>query len=378
MINYDKYYFCKNKPENWWSNKIVHFNQTDYVIDENSVGSRDKKLFNYTMNVCDKLGMKVLKTLAVSSVYKDRYDFYNLNEMMTHSGTFPKETAVALTYNGLINAVVWVDDYEGVESYFYTTNREMLRVGNRFVMRAKDLKPMIKKILDKGQPVSDYNIICSSGISSSGSYDTESLYRRIAKSVSNEQAIKFDYKQISMSGKDLEALIDIAMSNNTRTLSNYDNSIVQTIQNSATKFEILNDKLKNSEEIIKDTLSTPMYMLLTNYVFDDNECVVVKCIPEDNKRFKIDNIYYCSDIDDYRENELVLGVINGYKIKNEGSIRSNADSLMRLNNTIEVNGYSSDIVYDEDIRVGKMTCNFRRRTTEMACRFTGLFLLDMQ
>ena len=370
MINYDKYYFCKNR--------IVRCKQTDCVVDENSLGSRDKKLFNYTMNVCDKLGMKVLKTLAVSSVYKDRYDFYNLNEMGTHSGTFPKETAVALTYNGLINAVVWVDDYEGVESYFYTTNRELLRVGNHFVMRAKDLKPMIKKILDKGQPVSDYNIICSSGISNSGSYDTEHLYGRIAKSVSNEQAIKFDYKQISMSGKDLEALLELAMSNNTRTLSNYDNSIVQTIQNSATKFEILNDKLKNSEEIIKDTLSTPMYMLLTNYVFDNNECVVVKCIPEDNKRFKIDNIYYCSDINDYRENELVVGVINGYKIKNEGSIRSNADSLMRLNNTIEVNGYSSDIVYDEDIRVGKMTCNFRRRTAEMACRFTGLFLLDMQ
>ena len=367
MINYDKYYFCENRITD-----LAGDGKTYNFINERTTYQKHKDLFAYVMEVCNKLDMKVLKTLAVSSPYKDKFEFYNLKDMKAHSGTFPKDVAVALTYNGFINAVLWVAEYKGQQTYFYSTNKEMLTKGTWRVMKSKNLRPMIRKILDKGHPVTDYSIICGSV----NAGDTEELYERIQKTVSDESKILDSMKSISLTGRDLRTALELAISEDTSTRNKTDNGTIRNLQSTLDKFKELDEELKQSRLTIQDALSSPTYFLLTNLLCDDNECVVVKCIPEDNKRYVIDSVQYCSDISDYRENESLLGVINMYKISSKDNLYGSGE-FKRINEAMAVDSYGSRAHYDSDTKVGTLPSTRQRHVVDHACIYTGLYLLNM-
>jgi hypothetical protein len=369
MINYDKYYFCENRITD-----LSGDGKTYNLINERTTYRKHRDLFAYVMEVCNKLDMKVLKTLAVSSPYKDKHEFYNLKDVKTESGTFPKDVAVALTYNGFINAVLWVADYEGEQTYLYSTNKEMLQKGNYRVMKSKNLRPMVRKILDKGHPVTDYSIICNCANHYS-SNDTEDLYKHMAKNVGDESKILSSIKSVSLNGRDLQKALELAMSEDTSTRNKTDNGTIRYLQSTLDKFKELDEELKQSRSSIQDALSSPTYLLLTNYLCDDNECVVVKCIPEDNKRYAIDSVKYCSDINDYTENELLLGVINMYKVSNQDKLYGSGE-IKRINEAMAVDSYNRDH-YDSNTKVGVLSSKRQRRPADFACVYVGLYLLNM-
>jgi hypothetical protein len=104
--------------------------------------------------------------------------------------------------------------------------------------------------------------------------------------------------------------------------------------------------------------------------------VVVKCIPEDNKRYVIDSVQYCSDISDYRENESLLGVINMYKISSKDNLYGSGE-FKRINEAMAVDSYGSRAHYDSDTKVGTLPSTRQRHVVDHACIYTGLYLLNM-
>ena len=383
MINYDKYYFCENRITD-----LAGDGKTYNFINERTTYQKHRDLFAYVIEVCDKLDMKILKTLAVSEVRKKNYQFYNLKDMKSHSGTFHKDVAVALTYNGFINAVLWVSDFEGQQTYFYNTDSAMLTKGVWNVLRSKNLRPMIRKIVDKGQPVTDYQIINGVTTNSytgtphnangSNNHDCEDLYRAVRRSISNEVSILREANDIRLSGNPLRKALELAIGDDTHTPYETDNSVLNELKDTLDKYKEIDKKLEVSRSAIKDALTSPTYMVLTNFLCDDDECVIVKCTPEDDTRYVINSVQYCSDINDYRENESLLGIINMYKTLHEKDI-INAGELQRINKSFTVDSYSTPIDgYDESTKVGAFNLKQRKRSSCDTCKYTGLYLVDMQ
>ena len=111
------------------------------------------ELYNYAIELCHKLDMKVFKELYVVETWSNCNEFFTKSEY--HKLASPPDRGkytkgLALTYNGFINAVIWVKDVEGKPTYFYNAGiNRILEKGNTHVMKSVNLRQLIKKILDK-------------------------------------------------------------------------------------------------------------------------------------------------------------------------------------------------------------------------------------
>ena len=325
------------------------------------------ELYNYAIELCHKLDMKVFKEIYVTEPWSNCSAFYTKSEYHKLSTESKYIQGLALTYNGFINAVIWVKDINGKPTYFYNAgSNTLLEKGNRHVIRSVNLRQLIRKILDKGydrKPIKDEEVI-----------DSSHLIGYITKLITNMDTLKRDYEYIDLNGEHLHTALELAIGKDNRTTHGCSADTQNKLHDTLDKLKRRWDKIEEAKKKIQDNLSQPFYMICHGMLHEENECVVVKCV-EDFKTHensaKVLDMQYCKDIEDYKDYDLIIGLLTVYKVSEEEKARGRT----RVDGFIDVERYND--YYNPDAKIGHL-----RKTTAKEDSYSSnverLFILNMQ
>ena len=334
------------------------------------------ELYNYAIELCHKLDMKVFKELYVVETWSNCNEFYTKSEYLKLSNPPDKGKYIkglALTYNGFINAVIWVKDenpfptgIEGKLTYFYNAgNHKILEKGNRHVMKSVNLRPLIKKILDDRKPIEDERIIGLSNFTSNTMVDM----------VAGIESLQIEYDRIQLKGLPLHTILELAISKDNHTTHKYDSDLENKLHDTLDKFKRRWDKIEEAKKKIQDDLSQPFYMVCHGMLHEENECIVLRCIKEkemgkEDELIVLD-IQYCKDIEDYKDYDSIKGLLTIFKVSEEDKARGRT----RVDGFMNMERYTN--YYNKDAKIGHIR-DAPAKEDSHSSNVERLFILNMQ
>ena len=334
------------------------------------------ELYNYAIELCHKLDMKVFKELYVVETWSNCNEFFTKSEY--HKLASPPDKGkytkgLALTYNGFINAVIWVKDenpfptgIEGKLTYFYNAgNHKILEKGNRYVMKSVNLRPLIKKILDDRKPIEDERIIGLSNFTSNTMVDM----------VAGIESLQIDYNRVELKGKHLHTALELAIGKDNHTTHGCDAYIQNKLHDTLDKFKRRWDKIEDAKKKIQDDLSQPFYMICHGMLHEENECIVLRCIKEkemgkEDELIVLD-IQYCKDIEDYKDYDSIKGLLTIFKVSEEDKARGRT----RVDGFMNMERYTN--YYNKDAKIGHIR-DAPAKEDSHSSNVERLFILNMQ
>jgi len=322
------------------------------------------ELYNYAIELCHKLDMKVFKELYVTEPWANDFEFYTKSEYQKLSVKSKYVKGLALTYNGFINAVIWVKDINGKPTYFYNAgSSRLLEKGNRHVIRSVNLRQLIRKILDNRKPIKDEEVI-----------DSSHLMGYMTKLISNMDILKRDYGYIGLKGENLHTALELAIGKDNRTTHGCSADTQNKLRDTLDKFKRAWDKIEEAKKKIQDNLSQPFYMICHGMLHEENECVVVKCV-EDYKTHensvKVLDMQYCKDLEYYKDYDSIIGLLTVYKVSEEEKARGRT----RVDGFMDMERYQD--YYNPDAKIGHIRKSSARQDSNSS-NVERLFILNMQ
>ena len=333
-------------------------------------------LYNYAIELCHKLDMKVFKELYVVETWSNCNEFFTKSEY--HKLASPPDKGkytkgLALTYNGFINAVIWVKDenpfptgIEGKLTYFYNAgNHKILEKGNRYVMKSVNLRPLIKKILDDRKPIEDERIIGLSNFTSNTMVDM----------VAGIESLQIDYNRVELKGKHLHTALELAIGKDNHTTHGCSADTQNKLHDTLDKFKRRWDKIEEAKKKIQDDLSQPFYMVCHGMLHEENECIVLRCIKEkemgkEDELIVLD-IQYCKDIEDYKDYDSIKGLLTIFKVSDEDKARGRT----RVDGFMNMERYTN--YYNKDAKIGHIR-DLPAKEDSHSSNVERLFILNMQ
>ena len=334
------------------------------------------ELYNYAIELCHKLDMKVFKELYVVETWSNCNEFYTKSEYLKLSNPPDKGKYIkglALTYNGFINAVIWVKDenpfptgIEGKLTYFYNAgNHKILEKGNRYVMKSVNLRPLIKKILDDRKPIEDERIIGLSNFTSNTMVDM----------VAGIESLQIDYNRVELKGKHLHTALELAIGKDNHTTHGCSADTQNKLHDTLDKFKRRWDKIEEAKKKIQDDLSQPFYMVCHGMLHEENECIVLRCIKEKEMgkedELKVLDIQYCKDIEDYKDYDSIKGLLTIFKVSEEDKARGRT----RVDGFMNMERYTN--YYNKDAKIGHIR-DAPAKEDSYSSNVERLFILNMQ
>ena len=334
-------------------------------------------LYNYAIELCHKLDMKVFKELYVVETWSNCNEFFTKSEY--HKLASPPDKGkytkgLALTYNGFINAVIWVKDIpcshhlapnQTKPTYFYNTSRPILEKGNRHVMQSVNLRPLIKKILDNRKPIEDERIM---GLSKFTSHTMVDM-------VAGIESLQADYNRVELKGKHLHTALELAIGKGNHTTHGCDAYIQNKLHDTLDKFKWRWDKIEDAKKKIQDDLSQPFYMICHGMLHEENECIVLRCVKEQEMgkedELKVLDIQYCKDIEDYKDYDLITGLLTIFKVSEEDKSRGRT----RVDGFMDMERYTN--YYNKDAKIGHIR-DLPAKEDSHSSNVERLFILNMQ
>ena len=326
------------------------------------------ELYNYAIELCHKLDMKVFKELYVVETWSNCNEFFTKSEY--HKLASPPDRGkytkgLALTYNGFINAVIWVKDIEGKPTYFYSTGRPILEKGNRHVMKSVNLRPLIKKILGDRKPIEDERIM---GLSKFTSHTMVDM-------VAGIESLQADYNRVELKGKHLHTVLELAIGKGNHTSNVCDAYAQNKLHDTLDKFKRRWDKIEDAKKKIQDDLSQPFYMICHGMLHEENECIVLRCVKEQEMgkedELKVLDIQYCKDIEDYKDYDLITGLLTIFKVSEEDKSRGRT----RVDGFMDMERYTN--YYNKDAKIGHIR-DLPAKEDSYSSNVERLFILNMQ
>ena len=325
-------------------------------------------LYNYAIELCHKLDMKVFKELYVVETWSNCNEFFTKSEY--HKLASPPDRGkytkgLALTYNGFINAVIWVKDIEGKPTYFYSTGRPILEKGNRHVMKSVNLRPLIKKILSDRKPIEDERIM---GLSKFTSHTMVDM-------VAGIESLQADYNRVELKGKHLHTALELAIGKGNHTTHGCDAYIQNKLHDTLDKFKWRWDKIEDAKKKIQDDLSQPFYMICHGMLHEEKECIVLRCVKEQEigkeDELKVLDIQYCKDIEDYKDYDSIKGLLTIFKVSDEDKARGRT----RVDGFMNMERYTN--YYNKDAKIGHIR-DLPAKEDSHSSNVERLFILNMQ
>ena len=334
-------------------------------------------LYNYAIELCHKLDMKVFKELSVVETWSNCNEFFTKSEY--HKLASPPDKGkytkgLALTYNGFINAVIWVKDIpcshhlapnQTKPTYFYNTSRPILEKGNRHVMQSVNLRPLIKKILDNRKPIEDERIM---GLSKFTSHTMVDM-------VAGIESLQADYNRVELKGKHLHTALELAIGKGNHTTHGCDAYIQNKLHDTLDKFKWRWDKIEDAKKKIQDDLSQPFYMICHGMLHEENECIVLRCVKEQEigkeDELKVLDIQYCKDIEDYKDYDSIKGLLTIFKVSDEDKARGRT----RVDGFMNMERYTN--YYNKDAKIGHIR-DLPAKEDSHSSNVERLFILNMQ
>jgi len=220
--------------------------------------------------VCHKFKLKVLGEMNVYSFWSG-----NFTLKVNDTGKTPQGKAYALTYNGLVNAVVWalVQDVNGTDKivYFYSTNRALKSRGDRFSMRSVKLSELMRKIAKEGTPCDDNDILRSSTLTGS-----------LIEAVSKGHELESEYGNISIRGEDFHRLLELAL-----TDKSISENMIMRQKETLDRMDKLQENIRLGMDKAKQDLMNPFVVLAWNEIHGDTGCVCFKAKISSDEGFEI-------------------------------------------------------------------------------------------
>ena len=336
-----------------------------------------KELYNYAIELCHKLDMKVFKELYVVETWSNCNEFFTKSEY--HKLASPPDKGrytkgLALTYNGFINAVIWVKDIpcshhlapnQTKPTYFYNTSRPILEKGNRHVMQSVNLRPLIKKILDNRKPIEDERIM---GLSKFTSHTMVDM-------VAGIESLQADYNRVELKGKHLHTALELAIGKGNHTTHGCDAYIQNKLHDTLDKFKWRWDKIEDAKKKIQDDLSQPFYMICHGMLHEEKECIVLRCVKEQEigkeDELKVLDIQYCKDIEDYKDYDSIKGLLTIFKVSDEDKARGRT----RVDGFMNMERYTN--YYNKDAKIGHIR-DLPAKEDSHSSNVERLFILNMQ
>ena len=336
-----------------------------------------KELYNYAIELCHKLDMKVFKELYVVETWSNCNEFFTKSEY--HKLANPPDKGkytkgLALTYNGFINAVIWVKDIpcshhlapnQTKPTYFYNTSRPILEKGNRHVMQSVNLRPLIKKILDNRKPIEDERIM---GLSKFTSHTMVDM-------VAGIESLQADYNRVELKGKHLHTALELAIGKGNHTTHGCDAYIQNKLHDTLDKFKWRWDKIEDAKKKIQDDLSQPFYMICHGMLHEEKECIVLRCVKEQEigkeDELKVLDIQYCKDIEDYKDYDSIKGLLTIFKVSDEDKARGRT----RVDGFMNMERYTN--YYNKDAKIGHIR-DLPAKEDSHSSNVERLFILNMQ
>lgn len=334
-------------------------------------------LYNYAIELCHKLDMKVFKELYVVETWSNCNEFFTKSEY--HKLASPPDKGrytkgLALTYNGFINAVIWVKDIpcshhlapnQTKPTYFYNTSRPILEKGNRHVMQSVNLRPLIKKILDNRKPIEDERIM---GLSKFTSHTMVDM-------VAGIESLQADYNRVELKGKHLHTALELAIGKGNHTTHGCDAYIQNKLHDTLDKFKWRWDKIEDAKKKIQDDLSQPFYMICHGMLHEEKECIVLRCVKEQEigkeDELKVLDIQYCKDIEDYKDYDSIKGLLTIFKVSDEDKARGRT----RVDGFMNMERYTN--YYNKDAKIGHIR-DLPAKEDSHSSNVERLFILNMQ
>jgi len=335
------------------------------------------ELYNYAIELCHKLDMKVFKELYVVETWSNCNEFFTKSEY--HKLASPPDKGkytkgLALTYNGFINAVIWVKDIpcshhlapnQTKPTYFYNTSRPILEKGNRHVMQSVNLRPLIKKILDNRKPIEDERIM---GLSKFTSHTMVDM-------VAGIESLQADYNRVELKGKHLHTALELAIGKGNHTTHGCDAYIQNKLHDTLDKFKWRWDKIEDAKKKIQDDLSQPFYMICHGMLHEEKECIVLRCVKEQEigkeDELKVLDIQYCKDIEDYKDYDSIKGLLTIFKVSDEDKARGRT----RVDGFMNMERYTN--YYNKDAKIGHIR-DLPAKEDSHSSNVERLFILNMQ
>ena len=328
-----------------------------------------KELYNYAIELCHKLDMKVFKEIYVTEPWSNCNEFYTKSEYHKLSTKSKYIQGLALTYNGFINAVIWVKDVEGKPTYFYNAgNNRILEKGNTHVMKSVNLRQLIKKILDieyDRKPIKDEEVI-----------DTHHIVSRMTRMISNINSLESEYRRFELTGKNLHTALELAIGKDNRTTHGCSADTQNKLHDTLDKLKRAWGKIEEAKKKIQDNLSQPFYMICHGMLHEENECVVLKCVRQEEmgkeNELKVLDMQYCKDIEDYKDYDLIIGLLTVYKVSEEEKA---SRGRTRVDGFMDMERYSD--YYNPNAKIGH-TRETPAKEDSHSSNVERLFILNMQ
>ena len=337
--------------------KQYEFYEGDNFLDQ--LQTTDSKLYNYTIELCHKLDMKVLKIIGIGEPdYTNYFKFYT--EKRGEEKGY-KTKGVVLTFGGFINAVIF---YHG-ERYYYWTGRHIVERGNYYQMSSNKLSVLVRKILKGKEPIKDLTLI-------NKGYGSD-MYDSIIEMCSKKGKIESEYNIIDLSGRELHIALELALNKDNITTYDYDTDTSAKLKNRLVEFNEHVDRLNNADNIINDVLTKPFHIIFCSKLHDVNECVVLRCQINNNEntedKFSILDMQACKNLEDYKNYELISGLLTIYKVSLDN--KEDTTKQLRLNGVLNWDTYSD--TYNEDSQIGHIESHYYRDNYSTAHK---LFILN--
>lgn len=327
------------------------------------------ELYNYAIELCHKLDMKVFKELYVVETWSIYNEFFTKSEY--HKLASPPDKGkytkgLALTYNGFINAVIWVKDVGGKPTYFYNAGKhKILEKGNRYVMKSVNLRPLIKKILDDRKPIEDERIM---GLSKFTSHTMVDM-------VAGIESLQADYNRVELKGKHLHTALELAIGKDNHTTHGCSADTQNKLHDTLDKFKRRWDKIEEAKKKIQDDLSQPFYMICHSMLHEENECIVLRCVKEQEMgkedELKVLDIQYCEDIEDYKDYDSIIGLLTVFKVSDEEKARGKT----RVDGFMDMERYTN--YYNKDAKIGHIQ-DIPAKEDSHSSNVERLFILNVQ
>ena len=327
------------------------------------------ELYNYAIELCHKLDMKVFKELYVVETWSNCNEFFTKSEY--HKLASPPDRGkytkgLALTYNGFINAVIWVKDVEGKLTYFYNAGKhQILEKGNLHVMKSVNLRQLIKKILDDRKPIEDERIM---GINKFTSHTMVDM-------VAGIESLQADYNRVELKGKHLHTVLELAIGKGNHTTHGCSADTQNKLHDTLDKFKRRWDKIEHAKKKIQDDLSQPFYMICHGMLHEENECIVLRCVKEQEMgkedELKVLDIQYCEDIEDYKDYDSIIGLLTVFKVSDEDKARGRT----RVDGFMNMERYTN--YYNKDAKIGHIR-DLPAKEDSHSSNVERLFILNVQ
>jgi hypothetical protein len=299
----------------------------------------------------------------VTEPWSNCNEFYTKNEYHKLSVKNKYIQGLALTYNGFINAVIWVKDINGKPAYFYSTSRPILEKGNRHVIRSVNLRQLIRKILDDRKPITDDQVV-----------DSSHLMGTMVDMVAGIESLQADYNRVELKGKHLHTALELAIGKGNRTTHGCSGDTQNKLHDTLDKFKRRWDKIEHAKKKIQDDLSQPFYMICHGMLHEENECIVVKCV-EDFKTHensaKVLDMQYCKDIEDYKDYDSIIGLLTVFKVSDEEKARGRT----RVDGFMDMERYTN--YYNKDAKIGHIR-DIPAKEDSHSSNVERLFILNVQ